>query len=645
MNTVEIRLYEHHRLVDRWESATPLVLGRQDVEFAEPPGGLCENPRFGRKVVIAPERSNRIPRYLCRLTSPDGVRVVVENIHEVHPVVVQAQQEVEPGESVEFEMPVVLLLGQRAVRVNPPGGSDEADQANAYRSLVSEPIDPDALTIQEFARNVPAAVGESPQHAVPADVADLLQHVLPVIREAANTDAFFSAAANAAIRIAGLDRAAVFAIDRHGRRTLRVERFRDGSAAHPTRIPEGPRTKVTFSGDEASAEGHVISMIDTAPAISGTIVDRLLRECKTQIFDNTRPSSDSNAPSLRQIHQVVAAPILGKQKKVVGILYGDRWTQTGMAARQLQDVEAKLVEILAGAIAAGVARLEEEEQRSRMSGFFSEVVARQLAQDPTLLNPREADVSVMFCDVRRFSAISEQLGPVRTIEWMHDVLSELSQCVVETGGVLVNYVGDELMAMWGAPDPQSDHASRCLQAATRILTAVYKLDAAWRDRISEPLRVGIGINSGPAAVGNTGSRFKFQYGVYGNVVNISSRLQSATRQFGVDCLVAAETLQRSTEVIAKRRLATVAVVGIEEPVEVWELRASPPDGWDELASQYEAALAEYEQRQFAESARRLGQVLERFPDDQPSRRLLSFAVNELSSPSEDFSFVDKLTVK
>jgi adenylate cyclase len=651
MSTVEIRLYEHHRLVDTWQATMPLVVGRQDVEFGEPGAGPCDNQRFGAKVVVAGERFNRIPRYLCRLTAGESGRVVIENIHERYPVVVQAHGDVPPGGKRDFEMPAVILLGQRAIRVGSSDSGDEAEDEAAYRSLVSEPIDPDALTIREFARKTQDAARQVAGRNKSADMVELLQHVLPVIREAANTDAFYSAAANAAIRIARLDRAAVFSIDGGGHRVLRVEHFRgvSASSASDDKPPESAPRATYDDGTDPTVlqpdQRRLRAMKDSAPAISGTIVERLLRETKTQIFDNLGPAPDSQAPSLRQIHQVVAAPILGKHRRVVGILYGDRWTQTGPSPRKLQDVEAKLVEILAGAIAAGRARLDEEEQRSRMSGFFSEVVAKQLAEDPTLLEPREADVSVMFCDVRGFSAISEKLGPVGTVEWMHDVLSELSQCVVDTGGVLVNYVGDELMAMWGAPNPQPDHATRSLQAAARILTAVDRLDERWHERIGQPLRVGIGINSGAAAVGNTGSRLKFQYGVYGNVVNASSRLQSASKQFTVDCLVATATLERANVELPKRRLATIAMVGIEEPIEVWQLLAEAPEGWDDLANGYETALAEYESQQFGEAARRLGQVLERFADDQPSRRLLAQAVNELSMPSEDFSPIDRLSVK
>ncbi|MEZ6092294.1 MAG: adenylate/guanylate cyclase domain-containing protein [Pirellulaceae bacterium] len=345
---------------------------------------------------------------------------------------------------------------------------------------------------------------------------------------------------------------------------------------------------------------------------------------------------------MANLSQAVAAPILDKDRKVVGVLYGDVGPISKLA---LSDVEAKLVEILAGAVAAGMARQSEERQRTSMQVYFSDRVAKHIVDDESLLDAKETDVSVMFCDVRKFSSISKSLGPRGTVSFMQDVFTVLSQCVEQTDGVLINYIGDELIAMWGAPDSQPDHASRSLSTAVAMFAGIEEIRTRWADKVCEPIRIGIGVNSGTAAVGNTGSRIKFQYGVFGNVVNIASRLQSATKQFGVDCLVSKTTCTLAGDAFHTRHLATISVVGIPEEIVVQQLVTQSSENWQRLCFLYEAALEDYHNRRFADAIQKLGQTLRECPGDEPSMRLLGLSVSQLRHPSVDFSPVDTLTEK
>src|SRR5204863_6773170 len=111
-----------------------------------------------------------------------------------------------------------------------------------------------------------------------------------------------------------------------------------------------------------------------------------------------------------------------------------------------------------------LARQEQEraalQAQVRFEQFFGTELACQLCQEPDLLEGREAEVTLLFCDVRGFSRVSEKLGPAGTVRWIFDVMGDLSKCVLDEGGVLVDYVGDELMAMWGAPQEQPDQSER-----------------------------------------------------------------------------------------------------------------------------------------------------------------------------------------
>ena len=272
-------------------------------------------------------------------------------------------------------------------------------------------------------------------------------------------------------------------------------------------------------------------------------------------------------------------------------------------------------------------------------------MAEILGRRPELLAGQDVEVSVLFCDIRGFSSVAEQVGPTKTIEWLNDVLSELSQCVVDRDGVLVDYVGDQVMAMFGAPQAQDDHAKRGLEAAVAMQHRVAVLRERWRDQVPRPFDVGIGLNTGMARVGNIGSRLKFKYGVLGNTVNVASRLQDATKQIGVRCVAAGGTIQSAKWRDRSRRLAILNVVGIDGPVEVFEVVEAASESWQRLRDEYESALEDFEFRRFGESTRKLGQLVQLYPEDRPLQLLLRRAVAELTEPSANFSSVWKFTSK
>src|SRR5438270_1912683 len=127
------------------------------------------------------------------------------------------------------------------------------------------------------------------------------------------------------------------------------------------------------------------------------------------------------------------------------------------------------------------------------------------------------------------------------------------------------------MVMWNAPTGQADHAARGCRAALAMLADLPGLDAHWRDRLGGPLRLGIGLNTGRALVGNTGSRIKFKYGALGNTVNLASRVEGATKQLGVPLLITGATRAPVGESFAARRLCRARLTGIADPVDLDEL--------------------------------------------------------------------------
>lgn len=213
-------------------------------------------------------------------------------------------------------------------------------------------------------------------------------------------------------------------------------------------------------------------------------------------------------------------------------------------------------------------RLREQE----FGQFFTPELARHFVRHPERLKiGRDAEVTVMFCDIRGFSRISERLQPDETVHWLSDVMGAFSDCVIKHRGVLVDYIGDELMAMWGAPEELPNHAELACRAALDILDSLPELDRRWQHFVQDKTAVGIGINTGIARVGNTGSHRKFKYGPLGHTVNLASRVQGANKYLGTSLLVTGETHRQLGSGFVSRRLCKARVLNIVDPVELFAL--------------------------------------------------------------------------
>src|SRR5262249_39595580 len=161
-----------------------------------------------------------------------------------------------------------------------------------------------------------------------------------------------------------------------------------------------------------------------------------------------------------------------------------------------------------------------------------------------------------------------------------------------------DFIGDELLAMWGAPAIQPDHAERACTTALEMLGCLPGLNRLWQDRLGEVMGFGIGINSGMAWVGNAGTKRKFKYGPSGDTVNVGSRVQGATKYLKAPVIVSRETHDRLPPGrFLSRRLGCVRVVNIDEAVELYQIVPAKTPDWPLLKSQYEQALALYEARQ------------------------------------------------
>jgi adenylate cyclase len=216
------------------------------------------------------------------------------------------------------------------------------------------------------------------------------------------------------------------------------------------------------------------------------------------------------------------------------------------------------------------------------------------------LEGEERELTVLFSDVRNFTAFSESLTPTELTSVMNRLLTPLTQAIHRHQGTIDKYMGDAVMAFWGAPLKDVQHARRALEGASAMLEALAALNRDFAAEGKSPLAMGIGLNTGPMSVGNMGSSFRVAYTVMGDNVNLASRLEGLTRNYGVP-LIVSETTAEQVPDWAFRRLDRVRVKGREAPLWILE-PLGPADGLSDERAEwrdaFEAALASYQAGEF-----------------------------------------------
>lgn len=239
----------------------------------------------------------------------------------------------------------------------------------------------------------------------------------------------------------------------------------------------------------------------------------------------------------------------------------------------------------------GLDYARERQMRHAVSEAFSRYLApelvKQLARDPNALKlgGERRNLSILFCDVRGFTTLSEKLKdePERLTALINRLLDPLSEAVLAEGGTIDKYIGDCVMAFWNAPLPAPDHSLRAVRAAMRMLDAVARVNAALRQEQGEAapaFAIGVGINTGDCVVGNVGSRWRYDYSVLGDTVNLASRLESLSKDYGVPIILGpatAEAARRHYVLIELDRIAVKGRAGETAIYTVVALASQPPE--------------------------------------------------------------------
>ncbi len=210
--------------------------------------------------------------------------------------------------------------------------------------------------------------------------------------------------------------------------------------------------------------------------------------------------------------------------------------------------------------------------------YLSPVFIEQLIQNPERLKlgGERKVLSIFFSDLQGFTSISEKLDPEELTILLNEYLTEMTVIIQEEGGTVDKYEGDAIIAFWNAPIDVDNHAVKIVRASLRCQERLAEMRPGIRELIGMNLMMRIGINTGPAVVGNMGSRTRFDYTMLGDSVNLAARLEGTNKQFGTYTMISQFTKEQAGNEFAFREIARVTVVGKQKPVTVYE-----PMFWDE----------------------------------------------------------------
>ena len=292
----------------------------------------------------------------------------------------------------------------------------------------------------------------------------------------------------------------------------------------------------------------------------------------------------------------------------------------------LQVVSPVLAGVLSLILALRVRVAAEEERAQLIRQTFEHYVARPVV-DEMLRHPERVKLggerrrmTVLFSDIRGFTSISETLDSEALVSLLNEFFTPMTRIVLDQGGTLDKYMGDAVMAFFGAPLIQPDHAARACRACLAMREDLVHLNDRWHREGRLPphltLGIGIGLNSGDMSVGNVGSEAVFGYTVIGDNVNLGSRIEGLNKDYGSQILVSEFTVQAAGEGFLFRELDWVRVKGKQKPVAIYELldaQPAPPDQ-AKRAGLYAQGLAAYRARDFAGAETLFAALEERFKD-------------------------------
>lgn len=299
--------------------------------------------------------------------------------------------------------------------------------------------------------------------------------------------------------------------------------------------------------------------------------------------------------------------------------------------------------------------IKESQQKQYIESAFSQYLSPKVIQaiikDPSQLNlgGTSKELSVFFSDIEGFSSISEQLSPKQIIQVLNIYLTEMCNIIIHYDGVIDKFIGDAVVAFWGAPLEQLDHAKRVCYSAIDMQKKLNEIQSEFSVFNFGKLAMRIGINSGESVVGNMGSIQRTDYTVIGDVVNTASRLEGANKFYGTYTCISSNTYSFVKDFVDVRELDTILVVGKKIPVKIYELidkKNKTPEPLASALNDYNKALFLYQDKNFKDSITLFDKVLKVFPKDKPSMIYKERSLEYMKNPPRNENWLwSQLTSK
>jgi len=279
--------------------------------------------------------------------------------------------------------------------------------------------------------------------------------------------------------------------------------------------------------------------------------------------------------------------------------------------------------------------------RGMFRRYVSPTVVDELIAHPDKLQlgGERKELTVFFSDIERFTNISEKMPPENIVSILNEYLAAMTDLILVNDGTLDKYEGDAIVAFWGAPVPQSDHALRACRTSVAMQNTLADMRGRWQGEGKPLLNVRIGISTGDMVVGNMGGTDRFDYTVIGDCVNLGARLEGANKQYRTYSMISDRTYQQVMPHVVVRELDLLVVAGKTEPITVYELIGMADDRiGDErmrLIEHYTRGLKLYRERKWQEAINSFERAMELAPEDYPTQLHLERSYMYRSSPPPD----------
>ena len=282
----------------------------------------------------------------------------------------------------------------------------------------------------------------------------------------------------------------------------------------------------------------------------------------------------------------------------------------------------------------------EKRIKSTMVRFMSDTVVEKLLEvGESVLGGTSQEVTILFSDIRGFTRLSEMLGAREMVTILNDYFADMVDVIFEYGGTLDKFIGDAIMAVFGAPFVTPDDTDNAIATATEMMRRLRFYNADGVERGRPTLDIGVGINTGAVVAGTIGSPKRMDYTVIGDHVNLASRIESANKYYGTKILISEHTLNRLRRVDRLREIDRVRVQGRGGPVAIYEiLDYHTPETFpemDQVVQAYARGLEHYRARQWTKGAACFVEALGANPTDRPTQVLLGRCWTFMAQPPPD----------